>query len=155
MISVLFVCLGNICRSPMAEAVFRHLLEKEGLDSKVRVDSAGIAGWHVGKHPHQGTQAVLKEKGISVQGLQGRQITKEDLQTFDYIIAMDQKNVGSIKDLAESDAIHIHLLTDFTEDLSLRGKEVPDPYHTGRFDETFDLVEAGCLGLMWKIKKDL
>jgi len=137
----------------MAEAVFRHLVEKADLGSKIKIDSAGIAGWHAGKPPHEGTRAILEEKGINAESLKGRQLQKEDLEIYDYIVAMDHKNVSSIRELAQDDTFKVHLLTDFIDDAQIKGKEVPDPYHTGRFDETYTLVEAGCLGLLCHIEK--
>src|SRR5690606_26802126 len=94
LIKVLFVCLGNICRSPMAEAIFRDMVKREGLDAYIEVDSAGTGDWHVGKPPHEGTRRLLDSKQISYAGLVARQLTKEDLSTFDYILAMDENNLA-------------------------------------------------------------
>lgn len=99
MINVLFVCLGNICRSPMAEALFRNLVQKEGLDSQIRVDSAGTSGWHVGSPPHKGTMDILKKYQVNAEGLSGRQLMKEDAENFDYIIGMDASNIQNIQKL--------------------------------------------------------
>ena len=100
MIHILFVCLGNICRSPMAEAIFREKVKKEGLADRIKVDSAGTGDWHIGKPPHQGTREILKAKRISDEGLFARQIKASDLNEFDYIIAMDTENVKNIKKLS-------------------------------------------------------
>lgn len=148
MISILFVCLGNICRSPMAEAIFRHLIYEHGLESKIHVDSAGIAEWHVGKPPHIGTLTELKRQGISADGLIGRQMSKMDLEEFDLIIAMDSKNIASIKALTSDELPKLHLLTEFSSDPAMRDKDVPDPYHTNRFEETYQLIEDCCKGLL-------
>ena len=99
MIHILFVCLGNICRSPMAEAIFREKVKKEGLADRIHVDSAGTGDWHIGKPPHQGTREILKANGISDEGLFARQIKTNDLNEYDYIIAMDTENVKNIKEL--------------------------------------------------------
>jgi protein-tyrosine phosphatase len=151
MINVLFVCLGNICRSPMAEGVFRDFLKKENLSSKVSVDSAATSSWHIGSPPHKGTLAILKKYNISAQGLVGRQLTKEDFETFDYIIGMDESNVQNIFEIT-SKPKHpkiIRLL-----DLTQHNKDVPDPYYTGDFEETYQLVSEGCQALLEKIRHE-
>ncbi len=97
MIKVLFVCLGNICRSPMAEAVFRDLVKREGLEDKIKADSAGTGDWHIGNPPHKGTREILNENQISAEGLVARQIQSGDIEEFDYIIAMDRTNQNDIE----------------------------------------------------------
>ncbi|NYE04505.1 protein-tyrosine phosphatase [Bacillus niacini] len=151
MINVLFVCLGNICRSPMAEGVFRDLLKKENLSSKVSVDSAATSSWHIGSPPHKGTLAILKKYNISAQGLVGRQLTKEDFETFDYIIGMDESNVQNIFEITgkPNHPKIIRLL-----DLTQHNKDVPDPYYTGDFEETYQLVSEGCQALLEKIRHE-
>jgi protein-tyrosine phosphatase len=151
MIQVLFVCLGNICRSPMAEGVFRDLLKKENLSSKVSVDSAATSSWHIGSPPHKGTLAILKKYNISTDGLVGRQLTKEDFEKFDYIIGMDESNVKNIFEITGKPQHPkiIRLL-----DLTSHNKDVPDPYYTGDFEETYELVSEGCQALFAKIRND-
>jgi len=151
-ISVLFVCLGNICRSPMAEAVFRHYVEQEGLAEHFRIDSAGTGDWHVGEPPHHGTRRKLDEHQISYAGIQARQVHKKDFQTFTYIIGMDDSNLSNLRKLAEDPKAKLYRLVDFIPDTTYT--EVPDPWYTGNFDETFELVSAGCLGLLNFIKKE-
>lgn len=150
MVSVLFVCLGNICRSPMAEAVLRHQLREEGLVEKVRVDSAGTGNWHAGEPPHRGTRDLLADRGISVNGIRARQIGKQDLENFDYVIVMDNNNYGDVKKLAGNET-EIHRFVDFIPDTEY--KEVPDPYFTGDFEETYRLVEAGCQGIIKTLRE--
>ena len=151
MVHVLFVCLGNICRSPMAEAVFKHLVAKEKLEASIRVDSAATSGWHIGAPPHPGTIAKLKEYDISTEGMSGRQLQKEDFEEFDYIVGMDENNIKDIRQmLGQPDHPKIIRFLDWTE----HKKDVPDPYFTGDFQETYDLVLEGCEALLGKVKHD-
>jgi protein-tyrosine phosphatase len=151
MIHVLFVCLGNICRSPMAEGVFRNVLKQENLLSKVSVDSAATSSWHIGSPPHTGTLAILKKYNISAEGLVGRQLTREDFEKFDYIIGMDESNINNIFEITgKPQHPKIIRLLDLTE----HNKDVPDPYYTGNFEETYQLVTDGCQALLEKIRKE-
>ena len=148
-IHVLFVCLGNICRSPMAEAIFRHLVREKGLTEHFVIDSAGLGGWHVGSPPHEGTRNILKEKQIDPSGLIARKIRKEDLNTFDYILVMDRSNLRGVRELArklERHRAEVRLLMEFAPEKG--HSEVPDPYYDGRFSEVYELVEAGCRGFL-------
>ncbi|KMY55580.1 protein tyrosine phosphatase [Bacillus sp. FJAT-27231] len=151
MINVLFVCLGNICRSPMAEALFRDLVKKQGLEDQIAVDSAGTSGWHLGSPPHKGTLEILRKYNIDAKGLSGRQLVKEDMEKFDYIIGMDESNIQNIHKLLgrPEHPVIVRLL-----DLTDKQKDVPDPYYTGDFQETYDLLEEGCRKLAEKIKDE-
>jgi len=147
MISVLFVCLGNICRSPMAEAVFRDKLEKKGLTGKISVDSAGTGDYHVGKEPHKGTRELLDRNHISYEGMLARQVSYGDWSKFDYIIAMDDQNITDLSRInKETEDVYIAKLMDFVDDPG--DENVPDPYYTGNFDYTYELVSEGCSKLL-------
>ena len=151
MITVLFVCLGNICRSPMAEAVFQRMVEEAGLEEYIRVDSAGTGGWHVGERAHYGTRQVLIRHQISYNG-RARQVTSADMTAADtYVIAMDQSNLADLQ-MRYGQHPRLHRLLDFAEETGER--DVPDPYYTGKFDEVYALVADGCRGLLKRIREE-
>lgn len=140
MIRVLFVCLGNICRSPMAEGIFQHLVNEAGLGDQIAADSAGIGPWHIGEPAHAGTRRVLQEHGISYNG-RARQFTRADFARFDYILAMDEENLADIRArLNGATDADIRLLMDFAPELGV--SEVPDPYYDGSFDQVYTLVRT-------------
>ncbi|SFM45957.1 protein-tyrosine phosphatase [Gracilibacillus orientalis] len=143
MIKVLFICLGNICRSPMAEAVFRHIIKEKGVEDQFVIDSAGLGDWHIGKPPHQGTRAKLDELNISYHGQKSRQIQVTDVKDFDYVIAMDQQNMDDLSQLSyQTSDVTVKKLMDFVD--QPKEQNVPDPYFTKNFDYTYELVEEGC-----------
>lgn len=147
MIRILFVCLGNICRSPMAEAVFQQRVDEAGLASQFEVDSAGTGGWHAGEPAHRGTQAVLHRHGIAYTG-RARQVQPADLQRYDYVIAMDADNIADLRRMDWGGALDgkLHQLLEFAP--AGYPRDVPDPYYNGRFDEVYELVDAGAAGLL-------
>ena len=149
-ISVLFVCLGNICRSPMAEGVFRHLLDQEGLSDRFRVDSAGTGRWHVGESPDPRAVRTAAAHGVTLEG-RARQSRREDFRQFDYIVAMDRSNLADLRrhrDGVGGDA-SLLLLREFDPKGGAEA-EVPDPYYGGTsgFEDVFAIVERSCRGLL-------
>ncbi len=150
-IRVLFVCMGNICRSPMAEAVFRHQVGQAGLADRFVIDSAGTGGWHAGERPHRGTLAILAERGVDPGPQHARQLTTADFTGFDYLVAMDRENLRDIAAFRGGAGAEVRLLLDYAPGLSVR--EVPDPYYSGGFEYVYELVEAGCRGLLAHIRE--
>lgn len=147
---ICFVCLGNICRSPTAEGVMRHMLQQAGKKNAITIDSAGTSAHHVGEPPDRRAVAAAARRGVDVSGT-ARQFNAEDFQRFDYILAMDRRNLEALHQLAETEADHarIRLFRDFDAD-GAPGQEVPDPYYGGPngFEEVLDICQAACNGLL-------
>lgn len=152
-VSVLFVCLGNICRSPTAHAVFRKMVKDEGLADQIEIDSAGTGGWHVGNPPDKRATQVAEGKGIQMRDLRARQVDFGDFYQYDYILAMDASNYSNLFEMAPTEHREkIHMFLSFTEEFS--ETEVPDPYYGGPdgFEHVFDLVGSASKGLLEHIK---
>ncbi len=153
---VLFVCMGNICRSPTAEGVFRHLLKRYGLENKVEVDSAGTHGYHVGESPDLRTQRAALERGYDLSQIRARRVSPQDLEYFDLILAMDKSNLDNLRRMAPPDKQdRIKLLMDYSENFD--DEEVPDPFYGlgYDFDLVIDMVEDAAKGLAKALKKRL
>ncbi len=152
---VLFVCLGNICRSPTAEGVLRHKLREAGLQARVEVDSAGTGDWHVGKAADLRTRQAAQQRGYDLSALRGRQVQAEDFNAFDLILAMDNSNLRDLQQLRPGNATAE--LDLFLRRYQLQLDEVPDPYYGGAdgFEQVLDLIEQACEGLLREIKGQL
>ena len=149
---VLFVCLGNICRSPTAEAVFQHLVEAKGLQERVEADSAGTGSWHIGESPDERTQGAALVRGIDMSEQRARQVSINDFLQFDYLLAMDRQNLDTLVKMQP----HGHdAVVDLFMNYSIRGagEEVPDPYYGGinGFNIVLDMIEEASQGLITSI----
>ena len=142
---ILFICLGNICRSPTAEGILRKLVRERELEHRFEIDSAGTGDWHIGCPPDPRAQQASLQRGIDISSLRARQVSAADLTRFDSVIAMDLNNLQQLKNLAPvSHHYKIRLLLDYTDTAGRR--EVPDPYYGGNhgFDRMIDLLEDAC-----------
>ncbi len=153
-IKVLFVCMGNICRSPTAEAVFRQYVENAGLAENISIDSAGTHDYHIGEPPDARTQRAAKQRGYDMSNLRGRQVGEEDFHQFDYVLAMDQANLAILQRISPSDSeVHPQLFLKYARHHAER--EVPDPYFGGAdgFERVLDMVEDAAEGLLLHISQ--
>lgn len=153
MINVLFVCMGNICRSPMAEGIFRREIAKAGLLEKVRIDSAGTHSYHVGSKPDHRAQNAILKRGVNIGNLRGRQVADADFEKFDYILAMDTANLNNLKRRAPARLRgKLKLLLSYSR--KYPNLDVPDPYYGGLtgFDENLDMIEDAVQGLIKEIQ---
>jgi protein-tyrosine phosphatase len=153
---LLFVCLGNICRSPTAEGVMRSLVSEAGLQDAIEIDSAGTGAWHVGEPPDARASAAALGRGVVLEG-RARQVRREDFDDFDLILAMDGSNLRALRDLAAGadERAKVRLLREFDPASAGRSDlDVPDPYHGGAsgFDDVFELVRAACEGLLEQVR---
>ena len=154
-VSVLFVCMGNICRSPTAHGVFRKLVEEVGLEDFIEIDSSGTHAYHVGKAPDPRAQETAQRRGLELGDLRARQIEQKDFERFDYILAMDEDNHYSLSLICPLEYQEkLHLFMEFAPDWGER--EVPDPYYGGAtgFERVFDMVEEASRGLLEHIRRE-
>ncbi len=153
-VGVLFVCLGNICRSPTSEGVFRHIVEMESVDHEIFVDSAGTGNYHSGYPPDSRAIEAAAKRGVQIDHLKARVINHSDFEIYDYIIAMDRQNFSDLKHLAPAHAhSKIKMFMEFSE--LYKGHEVPDPYYGGDsgFERVLDMIEDASKGLLEHIKQ--
>jgi protein-tyrosine phosphatase len=156
MTKVLFVCLGNICRSPTADGIFRELVAQAKLDQKIIVDSAGTSNWHPGKAPDPRTTAAARKRGYDLSVLRARQVKVQDFDEFDFILAMDEANLADLQRMKPAHfSGHLGLFLEFAQRLDYR--EVPDPYYGGGegFELVLDLVEDAAQGLLNHVRQHL
>ena len=155
-ISILLICTGNICRSPMAEAVFRHHVEEAGLADCVTVASAGTHDYNIGQEPDERALNAVAGRGYRMDNMRARQISKADFRYFDYLLAMDRGNLAILKKLCPSDCAHkLGLFMQYSA--SYPGHEIFDPYHGGNssFELVLDMVENAATGLLEHISREL
>lgn len=153
-VNVLFICMGNICRSPTAHAVFRQLVRTEGLSQQIDIDSAGTHAYHIGNPPDTRSMQTAKTRGIDMSDLRARQVDVGDFYQYDYLVAMDDYNMSLLVEMAPAEMKHkLSLFLSFAPQLNER--EVPDPYYGGPagFELVFDMVEAASLGLLNDIRQ--
>ncbi|MCW9047904.1 MAG: low molecular weight phosphotyrosine protein phosphatase [Gammaproteobacteria bacterium] len=153
MVNVLFVCMGNICRSPTAEGYFRHIVEEAGLTDKIKIDSAGTHAYHIGSPPDQRAQAAATKRGIDLSSLRGRKVQSSDFKNFDYVLGMDHSNHSDLQEVAGGKAENLFMFLEFAKNFS--ETEVPDPYYGGDqgFEHVLDLIEDASIGLLNEIKE--
>lgn len=152
-VRVLFVCMGNICRSPTAEGVFRHLVAQQGLEGQISCDSAGTHDYHIGEAPDTRAQEAAARRGYDLSGLRARRITEDDFSRFDYVLAMDGHNMAILRETCPASRRgRLRLFLDYAKDAALR--EVPDPYYgdAGGFETVLDLAEQAARGLLEHIR---
>jgi protein-tyrosine phosphatase len=152
MVRVLFVCMGNICRSPLAQGVFEDVLRREGLEGEVSVDSAGTGAWHVGSSPDERALSAASLRGVDISSQRARRIKPEDCRNFDYVLTMDEENYRAVAGLCRGSAV-VRPFLDFATDSPETA--VPDPYYGGPdgFEHVLDLVEEASEGLLEDIRE--
>jgi protein-tyrosine phosphatase len=153
-VSVLFVCMGNICRSPTAEAVFRHYVESAGLSASILIDSAGTHDYHIGHAPDLRSQHAAEQRGYDMSSLRGRQVESLDFERFDYVLAMDRANLAILQYLAPRGCKkQLQLFLDYAR--HHKEREVPDPYYGGEqgFEQVLNMIEDAAQALLQHIQQ--
>lgn len=153
---ILFVCMGNICRSPTAHGLFLSLIRKQQLDEIIEVDSAGTHSWNIGNSPDLSAQMIARQHGVDLTDLRARRVVKEDYDYYDYIVAMDKSNLANmLAECEEYNRYKLKLLLEYANDTEIT--EVPDPYGAGMdgFETVYGLIEQGCLGLLRTVQKEM
>lgn len=148
---VMFVCLGNICRSPMAEGLFKKMIKEKGLEDLIHVESRATSSYEIGRPPHPKTLAILHREKAMLIGKSSEQITHRDIESFDLIIGMDQENVNDLKHMAKYYQQKIYLFRDINP--QTKDQDVPDPYYSGRYEETFHLIQESLPLWLERLKK--
>lgn len=154
MVRVLFVCMGNICRSPTAEGVFQALVEREQLTTKIQIDSAGTHAYHIGEPPDPRAQQAARRRGVDLSRQRARRVRHEDFLEFDYVLAMDQSNHQDLRELCHPDyEPRLRLFLDFAP--HVKERDVPDPYYGGAqgFERVLDMIEQASAGLLAEIRQ--
>ena len=155
-VSVLFVCLGNICRSPTAEAVFRERVIAAGLEEQILIDSAGTGDWHIGRAPDPRTREAAARRGYQMDSLRARQVSPQDFYEFDVVLAIDNANLSDLQAMQPADVtVTLGRFLDYASGAAV--SEVPDPYYGGEdgFDRVLDLIEGGADGLLDALRERL
>ncbi|MEE9325816.1 MAG: low molecular weight protein-tyrosine-phosphatase [Cocleimonas sp.] len=148
-VSVLFVCMGNICRSPTAEGVFRHVVNEQNMSDQISIDSAGTHAYHIGEQPDSRSQSTARNHGVDLSNQRARKALSEDFDKFEYVIAMDRSNYENLKQICSAEqTAKLHLFMEFASDWD--NPEVPDPYYGegDGFERVFDMVQAASEGLL-------
>ena len=153
---ILFVCMGNICRSPTAHGLFQSMIRKEQLNEIIEIDSAGTHSWNIGNPPDISSQKTAKKHNVDISELRARPIVKEDYNYYNYIIAMDENNLSNMLiDCEDENRYKLKLLLEYADNTTIT--EVPDPYGGGMdgFESVYDLIEQGCSGLLRALQKEM
>lgn len=156
MIRILMICLGNICRSPMAEALLRKKIRDAGLEGRIEVDSAGTYHGHQGERPHRGTVRELQRHGVPFDGIASRQVAIEDLDEMDYLIVMDVENLNDLRGMARKwgrAAPDSHMIMEFASRVDEGPVDVPDPYYERNFDRVYEMLDDATDGLLAHVRR--
>lgn len=151
-IHILFICLGNICRSPMAEFMMREKIKQAHLDGRIFTDSAGTSGWHDGEDMHRGTKRTLAKHGIDHSGFVSRKVRASDWTQFDYLVAMDKSNLRDLEAIFGKHADKLFGIASLCPNLAC--DHIPDPWYTDNFDETYQLLDECCDALLAKVRAE-